>query len=231
MSASEGIQKNISEIQERIARACERSRRSPADIRILAATKSRSIKEVQMATESGITLIGENTVQEAKSKFNFASLPTSLEKHLIGHLQTNKAKLAVELFDCIQSIDSLKLAQAIEKHAALLKKKMPILIEVNIAGEVNKFGIAPQFALEFIERISQFSHIEIQGLMTVAPFVTPENVRPYFRQMRELFDSLKKSSPQAMSWLSMGMSHDYEIAIEEGANLVRLGTAIFGPRS
>jgi len=222
------IQQNIAEIQERVARAGERSGRSPSEIKILAATKSRSVEEIQIALDAGITLIGENTVQEAKSKF--ASLSRSVEKHLIGHLQTNKTKSALELFDCIQSVDSLKLVQEIEKCAALLNKKMPVLIEVNIGGEASKFGVAPQFALELVELVSKFSHIQIQGLMTVAPFVSSENARPYFRQMRTLFDSLKKLPQCEMRWLSMGMSHDYEIAIEEGANLVRLGTAIFGPR-
>ena len=229
MSLSEPIQKNIAEIKERIPRACERSGRSSSEIKILAATKSRSIQEIQIALDAGITLIGENTVQEAKSKF--ASLPGSVEKHLIGHLQKNKVKPALEFFDCIQSVDSLKLAQEIERRAQALGKKATILIEVNIAGEASKFGVMPQSTLELVEHVSKLSHLQIQGLMTVAPLIPPENVRPHFCQMRELFDSLKTLLQTEVRWLSMGMSHDYEIAIEEGANLVRLGAAIFGPRS
>ena len=222
------IHQNIAEIRERIARACERSGRSPSEIQVLAATKTRSVEEIRVAAEAGITLIGENTVQEAKSKFS--QLSASLEKHLIGHLQTNKVKPALELFDLIQSVGSLKLAQEIEKRAVRMGKTVPVLIEVNVGGEASKFGVALEKTQALVEQIAPLSHIHIQGLMAVAPYANLEEVRPHFRRMRELFESLKNISNVEMKWLSMGMSHDYEVAIEEGANLVRLGTAIFGPR-
>ncbi|MBI1742565.1 YggS family pyridoxal phosphate-dependent enzyme [Candidatus Acetothermia bacterium] len=222
------IHQNIAEIRERIARACERSGRSPSEIQILAATKTRSVEEILIAAEAGIAFVGENTVQEAKTKFS--QLSASLEKHLIGHLQTNKVKPALELFDLIQSVDSLKLAQEIEKRAAQANKMVPVLIEVNVGGEASKFGIVPQETRALVEQITPLSHVHIQGLMAVAPYASLEEVRSHFRRMRELFELLRELANVEMKWLSMGMSHDYEVAIKEGANLVRLGTAIFGLR-
>ncbi|MBI3660558.1 YggS family pyridoxal phosphate-dependent enzyme [Candidatus Acetothermia bacterium] len=222
------IHQNIAEIRERIARACERSGRSPSEIQILAATKTRSVEEILIAAEAGIAFVGENTVQEAKTKFS--QLSASLEKHLIGHLQTNKVKPALELFDLIQSVDSLRLAQEIEKRAAQANKTVPVLIEVNVGGEASKFGIAPQETRALVEQITPLSHVHIQGLMAVAPYASLEEVRSHFRRMRELFELLRELANVEMKWLSMGMSHDYEVAIKEGANLVRLGTAIFGLR-
>jgi hypothetical protein len=221
------IRDNVAQIRESIAHACWRAGRSSSEIKILAATKSRSVREIEMALDAGIRLIGENTVQEAKAKFS--QLSRSPEKHLIGHLQTNKVKTALELFDLIQSVDSLKLAQEIEKRAAPMNKTVPVLIEVNIGGEASKFGVAHEATRTLCEQIAELSQVKIQGLMTVAPYVmNPENVRSYFHEMRELFDSLDNISSVEKKWLSMGMSQDYEIAIEAGANLIRIGTAIFG---
>ncbi|MBI3459421.1 YggS family pyridoxal phosphate-dependent enzyme, partial [Candidatus Acetothermia bacterium] len=171
------IHQNIAEIRERIARACERSGRSPSEIQILAATKTRSVEEILIAAEAGIAFVGENTVQEAKTKFS--QLSASLEKHLIGHLQTNKVKPALELFDLIQSVDSLRLAQEIEKRAAQANKTVPVLIEVNVGGEASKFGIAPQETRALVEQITPLSHVHIQGLMAVAPYASLEEVRSH----------------------------------------------------
>jgi len=190
---------------------------------LVAVTKTRTVEEIKKAIESGVNCIGENRVQEAKQ--NFPSLQ-NIEKHMIGHLQTNKAKLAVELFDMIQSIDSVKLAKEISKRCEAINKVMPVLIEINIGSEESKHGVKPEAAQSFINEISQFKNIDIQGLMCIAPFIKAEETRPYFKKMKQLFDSLG-----SLRWLSMGMTNDYKVAIEEGSNMVRIGTAIFGERN
>lgn len=194
----------------------------PSNVKLVAVTKTKTLEEIREAVEAGINCIGENKVQEAKQKFPF--LP-GVEKHMIGHLQTNKVKLAVELFDLIQSVDSVKLAEEISKRCEAIDKVMPILVEVNIGNEENKYGVKPENVPDFVNEISQFKNIDLQGLMCVAPFIQAEETRSYFRRVRELFDSLYN-----LRWLSMGMSNDYKVAIEEGSNMVRIGTAIFGQR-
>lgn len=196
--------------------------RIPSNVKLVAVTKTRTVEEIKQAIISGITCIGENRVQEANEKF---PLLPNVEKHMIGSLQTNKVKLAVELFDMIQSVDSLKLAKEIDKRCKAINKVMPVLVEVNIGDEPNKHGIKLEDAKSFVKEISQLKNIDVQGLMCVAPLVNPEEARPYFKKMKQAFDSIN-----GLKWLSMGMSNDYKIAIEEGSNMVRIGTAIFGER-
>lgn len=202
-------------IKENIAKL-----RIPANIKLVAVTKTRTIEEIKKAIEFGITCISENRVQEAKQKFPFL---TKVEKHMIGHLQNNKVKLAVELFDMIQSVDSIRLAEEIDKRCKAVGKVMPVLIEINIGNEESKYGVNPEDIKNFLKEVSQFENLEVEGLMCIAPFVKAEETRPYFRKMKRLFDSLGN-----LKWLSMGMSNDYKIAIEEGSNMVRIGSAIFG---
>lgn len=194
----------------------------PANVKLVAITKTRTVEEIKQAIEAGINCIGENRVQEAKQKF---PLLPEVEKNMVGHLQTNKVKLAVELFDMIQSVDSVKLAEEISKRCEAIDKVMPILVEVNIGEEGSKHGVKLEGIKDFMNEISQFKNIDIQGLMCIAPFIEPEKTRPYFRRMKEVFDSIGN-----LRWLSMGMTNDYRIAIEEGSNMVRIGTAIFGER-
>tara|TARA_Y100000310_G_scaffold344846_1_gene459966 strand:- start:259 stop:897 length:639 start_codon:yes stop_codon:yes gene_type:complete len=200
----------------------------PAHVTLLAATKTRTSEEIQQAIAAGINNIGENYVQEAEGKnFNGATL------HLIGHLQTNKVKTAVKLFDLIETVDSEKLAKEINKQAQLIGKTMPVLIEINSGNEESKTGIPPEQAIKLITKISELKNINIQGLMTMAPYTKdPELSRPYFKATKQLFDKIKAANiPNIeMNILSMGMSHSYEIAIEEGATEVRIGTALFGER-
>ncbi len=194
----------------------------PADVKLIAVTKTRTIEEIQEAIKAGVMCVGENKVHEAKQKFPFLQ---NVEKHMIGHLQTNKVKSAVEIFDMIQSVDSVRLAEEIDKRCKAINKVMPVLVEVNIGNEGNKEGIRLEYAKSFINEISQFRNIRAEGLMCVAPFAEPEKTRPYFKRMKETFDSIGN-----LKWLSMGMSNDYKVAIEEGSNMVRVGTAIFGER-
>lgn len=196
--------------------------RIPSSVKLIAVTKTRTVEEIKEAIMSGVTCIGENRIQEAEKKFPYLS---NVEKHMIGNLQTNKVKLAVELFDMIQSVDSLKLAKEIDKRCEVVGKVMPVLVEVNIGDEPNKHGIKLEKVEIFIKEISQLKNIDVQGLMCVAPLITPEETRRYFKKMKKAFDSIN-----GLKWLSMGMSNDYKIAIEEGSNMVRIGTAIFGER-
>ncbi len=197
--------------------------RISSNVKLIAVTKTRTVEEIKEAIQSGVLCIGENKVQEVEQKF---PLLPKVEKHMIGSLQTNKVKLAVELFDMIQSVDSLKLVKEIDKRCKAINKVMPVLVEVNICGESNKHGIRLEDVKSFVKETSQFKNISVQGLMCVAPLVSPEEARPYFRKMKQAFDSIN-----GLKWLSMGMSNDYKIAIEEGSNMVRIGTAIFGERS
>ncbi len=200
----------------------------PPNVQILAATKSRSVDEIKQAVNSGIKIIGENYVQEAKSKYS--QLKGKCEIHLIGHLQTNKVKDAVEIFDMIQTVDSVKLAKEINKRT---KKVMHILVEINIGREKNKSGIFPEDIFDFLREISQLEKIKVNGLMTMGPdFSNKENYRPLFKEMKTIFESVKKQKiPNvSMEILSMGMSDSYDVAIEEGTNMVRLGIVLFGEK-
>ncbi|HOW66412.1 MAG TPA: YggS family pyridoxal phosphate-dependent enzyme [Candidatus Paceibacterota bacterium] len=220
---------NLAAIHRRISTACERARRLPASVILLAVSKSQRPEEVRDMAAAGQVLFGENRVQEARAKI--AQCPSRLHWHMIGHLQSNKCRDAVQLFEMIQSVDSLDLASEINRRADLAAKTMPVLLEVNVAGESSKFGYPPDKVLAEIGRINQLPRIEIHGLMTVAPYATdPEKVRPVFRRLRELKLRCEDLLGAPLPHLSMGMSGDFEVAIEEGATLVRIGSALFGPR-
>jgi PLP dependent protein len=217
------IGNNIREVERRIARAAERSGRPPDDITIIAVTKTIELQLIQEAFEAGMRHFGESRIQEAKDKIGqLTALQPLSTWHMVGHLQTNKVGLAVELFHFIQSVDSIRLAEIISRHA---QRDMPILLQVNVSGEASKFGFPPDAVSSAVEVIAHFPHLQIKGLMTIAPLTNnPEEVRPCFRQLRLLRDSL------GLEHLSMGMTDDFEVAVEEGATMVRIGRAIFGQR-
>ncbi|MDK2980615.1 MAG: dependent protein [Chloroflexota bacterium] len=200
----------------------------PTEVTLLAAAKTRTPDEVKAAWQAGVHCFGHNYVQEAEAML--PQLDLQAEWHLIGHLQRNKADLAVALFDLVETVDSPRLARALEKYCAKLEKELPVLIEVNSGREENKDGVLPEAVDELVELLAALPHLHLQGLMTMGPLTgDAELSRPYFKTTREIFERIKKENP-AMRWLSMGMSHSYRVAIEEGANLVRIGTALFGPR-
>jgi pyridoxal phosphate enzyme (YggS family) len=217
------IEANISEVQRRIARACQRSRRSPDEIRLVAITKGAQVTAIRTAFNLGIRDFGENRVQEAEGKIaRLTDLKPAVTWHMVGHLQSNKAKIAVELFDIIHSVDSIKLAEILNRR---VEKLLPVLLEVNVSGETTKSGLHVGEIAAAVKEIRQLSNLKVRGLMTVAPFVADtEEVRPVFRKLRELRDSL------GLEHLSMGMTDDFEVAVEEGATMLRIGRAIFGER-
>jgi pyridoxal phosphate enzyme (YggS family) len=220
---------NLSSIRQRITAACDRAGRDPASVTLLAVAKTHPPEAVREASQLGLTLFGENKVQEAKAKIPLC--PGRLRWHMIGHLQSNKCRDAVELFEMIQSVDSLHLAEEINKRADQASKTMPILLEVNIVGEASKFGYQPAQMLTDLNRLNAFPRLEIHGLMTVPPWTPlPERVRPVFRKLRELKAECEQLLGAHLPHLSMGMTGDFEVAIEEGATIVRIGTAIFGER-
>jgi pyridoxal phosphate enzyme (YggS family) len=221
---------NLAQIRERILAACDRVKRDPAQVTLLAVTKTQPPEVVSEAARLGLTLFGENKIQEAKAKIPLCS--GRLTWHMIGHLQSNKAREAVALFSMIQSVDSLHLAEEINKRAEQASKTMPILLEVNIVGEASKFGYKPEQLLLELPRINALSRLEVHGLMTVPPWSPlPERVRPVFRKLRELQKQCEQMLGAPLPQLSMGMTGDFEVAIEEGATMVRLGTALFGERT
>ena len=226
------IAENIAEIRSRMDAAAVRSGRDPSDILLIAVTKLHEPDEMEEAIAAGITDIAENKVQEIQKKYDLIQSPVNW--HLIGHLQTNKVKYIIDKVVMIHSVDSLKLAQEIDKRAAAAGKTMDILLQVNAAHEESKFGLDPKDVPEvFGQILEECPNVRIRGLMHIAPYAEdPEEIRPYFREVKELFESLKQiDHPNAdLTYLSMGMSHDFETAIEEGANIVRVGTSIFGQR-
>lgn len=227
----ETLEKNIEVLKSKICEAAIKSGRSPDEIHIVAVTKTVLPEIIQKAVNCGVTLLGENRVQEAAKKVNLVK--GNVQWHLIGHLQKNKVKPAVKLFSMIQSLDSVELAEEIDKRAREMQKIMEVLIQINIGREESKFGIDVEDAVEFANRIARFSHIKVRGLMAIAPFKeNAEEVRPYFRKMHDVFMKIKMLSLKNvdMSILSMGMTNDFQIAIEEGANMIRIGTGIFGER-
>ena len=226
MELAEGLQA----VRERIARACQRVGRDPSEVTLLAVTKGQPPEAVRAAAELGLSLFGENKVQEAKAKIPLC--PGRLRWHMIGHLQTNKARDAVHFFEMIQSIDSLRLAEEVDRCAEKAAKTMSVLLEVNVAGEATKFGYQPAILLAELERLNGLKRLEIHGLMAMAPWTPdPEKARPAFRRLRELKQECEARLGAPLAHLSMGMSGDFEVAIEEGATLVRLGTVLFGERS
>ncbi|MCD6521715.1 YggS family pyridoxal phosphate-dependent enzyme [Candidatus Calescamantes bacterium] len=224
------IRKRIETIRGKILDAMKIS--GVKEVQILAATKTVEPERIKEAIEAGITLIGENRVQEAKAKIEVLG-KERVKWHMIGHLQRNKVKQAIKLFDMIESVDSLPLVEELEKRLSKAGKEMEILVEVNIGKEDTKFGVMPEEVKDFIYKLKAYPHLKCVGLMCIPPwFEDPEKVRPYFVQMRRIKEEIEKEGfPHVeMKILSMGMSDDYVIAVEEGANLVRLGRAIFGER-
>ena len=225
--------KRLENIKDRIKRTARASGRDPETIRLVTVSKTVPADRVREAIEAGATILGENYIQEAREKINtLSSYPVSW--HFIGHLQTNKAKYAVRLFDLIQTVDTLKLAHELNKQAKKINKIQQILIQVNIGLERTKSGVYAKDAQSLIKDISYLENLSVKGLMTIPPFFnSPKKVRPYFSALRNLRDQIKKEniSNASMDELSMGMTGDFEVAIEEGATLVRIGTAIFGKRN
>jgi len=235
MHQQEVLAINIATVRAQIAEAAQRVGRQPEEIILVAVSKTKPLELVKIAYELGITHFGENRIQEALPKIA-AFHPSDVRWHMIGHLQTNKARKVVGQFDCIHSIDSLHLAETLNHHVASFNltgsQRQPVLLQVNISGETSKEGIELDMVISLARQIVTLEHLEIQGLMTMAPLVNNlEKARPVFRSLRELRDRLQKEVPEC-SWqhLSMGMTDDYQVAIEEGATIVRIGRAIFGER-
>jgi pyridoxal phosphate enzyme (YggS family) len=230
------IAANLDQIRSRIASAARRCNRNPSEVRLMAVCKTFPPEAIREAYVAGQRLFGENKVQEFEKKAANLNDLTAAEFHMIGHLQSNKSKLAVELFQAVDSVDSLKLAERLNAAAAEFNKTLPILLEINVGGEEAKSGIALDWTEvePFLANAVQWKNLEIDGLMTLPPYTEdPEGARPYFHQLRELRDEIgRRNFPGVnMDVLSMGMSHDFEVAIEEGSTCVRVGTAIFGERS
>ena len=222
---------NYRKIIDRISEAAQRAGRNPREIKLLAAAKSQSVELVQAAIAAGVRLIGENYVQEAESKRQVIS--DTVEWHMIGHLQRNKVKAALNTFELIQSLDSMALALELDKEGRRNGKTVSTLIEVNLGDEASKSGIGQDKVAELLKRVGDLSHVRVEGFMAVPPFKEkPEEIRPYFRALKDLQVELQcLEIPNVnLSQLSMGMTHDYPIAVEEGATIVRIGTALFGPR-
>ena len=206
-------------------------REIPSGVIVVAAAKGRTPQEIMEAIEGGIEIVGENYVQEAEKAFSV--IGRKVKWHFIGHLQKNKVKKAVEIFDLIETVDSVELAREIDKRCSRIGKVMPVFCEINIAKEKSKSGVYPEEVEELVRQISSLKNIKVEGLMTMGPFFEdPEKLRPYFRKTKEIFENIReKRIPRVeMKYLSMGMSSSYKVAIEEGANIVRIGTKIFGPR-
>ncbi|MEW6274667.1 MAG: YggS family pyridoxal phosphate-dependent enzyme [Bacillota bacterium] len=225
-----GVQENIREVKEKIALAAGRAGRSPRDIKLVAVTKGVCGERILEALAAGINAFGENRVQEMLAKQ--ALLPAGTEWHFIGHLQTNKVKYIINTTSLIHSLDSWRLAQTINRLAEKAQKKVAVLVQVNVAGEKTKYGLPPAEVMEFLREASALPWLKIRGLMTIAPAVAnPEEARPVFRELRFLYERARALLPRAeIDYLSMGMTNDYLVAVEEGANILRLGTAIFGAR-
>jgi pyridoxal phosphate enzyme (YggS family) len=227
------VKANIEAIRRRIQDAAENCGRRPEAIRLVAVSKTIAAERVRAAVEAGVHILGENYIQEARDKIEALS-DLEVEWHFIGHLQRNKAKYAVRLFDLIHSVDSIRLAREIDKQAAKMGKQQTILIQVNTGKEDTKSGIYAEDAMALVRDAAQLEHVAVKGLMTLPPFFyAPEKVRPYFRALRLLSDRIREANIPGitMEALSMGMTGDFEAAIAEGATLVRIGTAIFGERA
>ena len=224
------IADNLAQVQQRITTACKRAERSPEEVQLVAVGKKFTADVIQEATDCGLTLFGENRVQEAKAKI--PDCPGHLRWHFIGNLQTNKCRDAVALFDILHAVDSLHLAKELNKCCEQTAKVMPILLEVNVSGEGSKHGFSPETAVNAMKEFSDFPQLEFHGLMTMAPYSRrPESSRPYFQKLCEVKAACEDKLGAPLLELSMGMSGDFEIAIEEGATLIRLGTVLFGPRA
>ena len=226
------VAENYRHVLKKVEEACARSGRDPKDVTLIAVSKTKPIEMIEEAMEAGARVFGENKVQELCDKYE--QLPKDLHWHLIGHLQRNKVKYIVDKAELIHSVDSLKLAEEISKEALKKNVEVNILIEVNVAEEESKFGVSVEETLALVEEIAKLPGIHIQGLMTIAPYTTdPEENRPVFRTLKKLAVDIKKKNIDnvCMDVLSMGMTGDYQVAVEEGATLVRVGTGIFGERN
>jgi len=226
------IAENIARVQECIATACRRAGRATSDVKLLAVTKTVAPDRIRLAYEAGLSELGENRVQEAAAKRPTLS-DLTVTWHLIGHLQSNKARPARELFHWVHSVDSLRVAEKLHQAAVCSGDRLPVLLEVNLGGEATKSGVGEDQVIPLVEQIAPLETLELRGLMVIPPFFDdPEQARPFFRRLRQLAREVKaRGIPNvSMQELSMGMSHDFEVAIEEGATIVRVGTAIFGPR-
>ena len=226
------ITENLNQVRKNIQEACEVSGRDPKEVTLIAVSKTKPVPMLLEAYDAGARVFGENKVQEIVDKY--PQLPEDIQWHMIGHLQRNKVKYIVDKVSMIHSVDSLRLAQTIEQEAAKHDVCVPILLEVNVAQEETKFGIREDEVYALIDAIKDMLHVHVMGLMTIAPFVeNPEENRVYFRKMHQLSLDIKSKCIDNidMSVLSMGMTNDYEIAVEEGATMIRVGTAIFGARN
>lgn len=226
------IQKNLQNIKQKIHKTCLKVNRNPSEILLVGVTKNVSIEKINMAIDLNINNLGENKAQELIQKQKYI-INQNVNWHFIGTLQTNKVKNVIDKVNIIHSVDSFKLASEIDKRAKIINRTINILLQINIANEVSKHGIDPKYAIEFCENLEDLSNIKLLGLMTVAPFVeNPQKNREYFKQMKKIFIDIasKNKDNINMKYLSMGMSNDYEVAIEEGSNIVRIGTALFGER-
>lgn len=225
------LSENIDAVQKSISEAACRAGRDPSGVKLLAATKAVPVAMIKEAVSCGLKLFGENYVQEARAKIEEVGLGVSW--HFIGRLQTNKARHAVRLFDLIHSLDNEDLAMELNRRAVAVPRIMPVLIEVNLSGEENKGGITPDALLPFLEKVAALPNLSVRGLMTMPPFFAdPEKARPYFRRLKELGEEIRvRNIPNIrLEELSMGMTGDFEVAVEEGATIIRIGTALFGPR-
>lgn len=238
MNLKEILTNNIAQVRAHITEAAQRAGRTPDEITLVAVSKTKPLELVQLAYDLGVKDFGENRIQDATEK-RAAFHPADLNWHMIGHIQTNKASKVIGSFAAIHSVDSVHVAEALQRHAEKKSQmerrdiRQPVFLEVNVAGEASKEGMLPEETIQIARQIVSFSHLDVQGLMTVAPLVDdPEEVRPVFRRLRQLRETLIQEVP-ASSWqhLSMGMTDDYQVAIEEGATIVRIGRAIFGERT
>ncbi len=223
------LERNLAEVRKRIAAACERAGRNSADVRLVAVTKTATPEAVRALVELGVTDLGENRIQEAAKKRD-ALAGLNVRWHMIGHLQTNKVREAVEMFDLIHSVDSVRVAEALDARASSQGRTVPVLMQVNVSGEATKHGIPAALAIDELRKIAKFGSIQVEGLMTMAPFVDDaEEVRSVFTRLRQLAAQIKTFGMPGggMKHLSMGMTQDYEVAVEEGATIVRIGTALF----
>lgn len=224
------IKDNIENVRNRIYNACKRAGRDVEDIKLIAVSKTVGPESINEAVSCGIKSLGENKVQEIVDKFDKVS--NGVEWHMIGHLQTNKVKYIIDKVSMIHSVDSIRLLKEIDRRAETAGRIMDVLIEVNIGCEESKYGVYPDDLIKFLNDAVIYKNVNISGLMTVAPAMdNPEDVRPYFKSMKELFDHASALGIYNMKYLSMGMTADFEPAIEEGANIIRVGTGIFGPRN
>ena len=226
------LKDNLKQVEDNIAKACARAGRDRSEVTLIAVSKTKPVEMLQEIYDEGVRTFGENKVQEICEKYE--QLPSDIEWHMIGHLQRNKVKQVIDKAALIDSVDSYRLAQEISVQAQKKNICMPILVEVNIAQEESKFGISADDTVQLVEEIAALPNLEIKGLMTIAPFVTdPEENRTYFRQIKQLSVDIKNKNIDnvSMDVLSMGMTGDYEVAIEEGATMVRVGTGIFGARN